>query len=60
MDIKVTKSTKIYRVMCTDQYQSTKSETNWHTSREYCEKYIANSYYKHCLYIESSELIIDD
>lgn len=60
MDIKVTKSTKIYRVMCTDQYQSTKSETDWHTSREYCENYISNSYYKHCLYIESSELIIDD
>jgi len=60
MDIKVTKSTKIYRVMCTDQYQLNMPETDWHTSRKYCENYISNSYYKHCLYIESSELIIDD
>ena len=60
MDITVTKSTKIYRVICTDNYQSERSETNWHTSKEYCENYIKNSYYKHCLRMESAELIIDD
>ena len=60
MNIKITKSTKIYRVICTDNYQSEHAETNWHTSKTWCENYIKNSYYKHCLSMESSELIIDD
>lgn len=60
MDIKTTKSTTIYRVMCSDNYQRTEPETSWHTSKEWCENYITKSYYKHCLRIESTELIIDD
>jgi hypothetical protein len=60
MDVTLTKTMKIYRVICTDQYQSTRSETNWHTSKEYCDSYITNSPYRHCLSIESSELIIDN
>ena len=46
----------IYRVVCTDNYQRTEPETHWTTSKEACEKYIANSYYKHCLSIETAIL----
>jgi len=60
MDITVTKSTKIYRVRCVDNYQQSEPETNWHTSKEWCDSYICHSPYKHCLNIESSELIIDE
>lgn len=48
--------TEIYRVVCTDQYQSTTPETCWTTSRKSCEEYIANSHYKHCLSIEKSRM----
>ena len=48
--------TEIYRVVYTDQYQSTTPETCWTTSRKSCEEYIANSYYKHCLSIEKSRM----
>ena len=51
---------KIYRVVCVDNYQHVEPETNWHTSKEYCNNYIQNSSYKHCLNIENSEVIIDD
>ena len=47
---------EIYRVVCTDQYQSTTPETCWTTDKNSCKEYIANSYYKHCLYIETSRL----
>ena len=47
---------KIYRVVSTDQYQSTNAETYWTTDKKSCEDYIANSYYKHCLHIETSTL----
>lgn len=47
---------EIYRVVSTDQYQSTTPETCWTTDKSSCEEYIANSYYKHCLYIETSRL----
>ena len=47
---------EIYRVICTDQYQSTTPETCWTTDKSSCEEYITNSYYKHCLYIEKSRL----
>jgi hypothetical protein len=50
---------KIFRVICTDQYQQETPETNWHTSRKYCEDYINNSSYKHCLSIEHSDLVTD-
>ena len=52
--------TKIYRVICTDQYHHSEPETKWHMSKEYCEKYIARSSYKHCLHIETEELVVDD
>ena len=51
---------KIYRVVCVDQYQQTTPETQWHTSREYCENYIATSRYSHCLHIETEEVIVDN
>lgn len=47
---------KIYRVVNTDQYQSTNPETYWTKDKKACEKYIEESYYKHCLRIEESEL----
>lgn len=47
---------KIYRVVCTDQYQSTTPETHWINDRKQCEEYIKNSYYKHCLHIEENTL----
>lgn len=47
--------TEIYRVVF-DQYQSTTPETCWTTNRKSCEEYIANSYYKHCLRIETSRM----
>ena len=47
---------EIYRVVCTDQYQSTTPETCWTTNKQSCEEYIANSYYKHCLSIETSRM----
>lgn len=46
----------IYRVVFVDQYQHSEPETYWTTDKESCEKYIADSYYKHCLRIESSTL----
>ena len=45
---------KIYRVISTDQYQSTQPETYWCYDKEECKKYIENSYYKHLLSIEES------
>lgn len=60
MDITITKSIKIYRVRCLDNYQHSEPETNWHTSKEWCQSYIIKSYYKQCLSIETSELIIDE
>ena len=47
---------EIYRVVCTDQYQSTTPETCWTTDKDSYKEYIENSYYKHCLYIETSKL----
>jgi len=47
---------EIYRVVYTDQYQSTTPETCWTTDKTSCEEYIVNSYYKHCLHIEISRL----
>lgn len=60
MDITITKSIKIYRVRCLDNYQHSEPETNWHTSKDWCQSYIIKSPYKHCLSIETSELIIDE
>jgi len=48
--------TEIYRVVCTDQYQSTHPETHWTQDKNSCEDYIKNSYYKHCLSIERATL----
>ena len=45
---------KIYRVVCTDNYQSTHPETYWCTDKQVCKDYINKSYYKHCLSIEEN------
>ena len=47
---------EIYRVVYTDQYQSTTPETYWTTDKDSCKEYIINSYYKDCLHIETSRL----
>ena len=47
---------KIYRVINTDQYQSTSPETSWTKNKDACKEYISKSYYKHCLSIEESSL----
>lgn len=48
--------TEIYRVVCEENYQQTTPETYWTTDKKECEEYIANSNYKHCLYIETSRI----
>lgn len=61
MDVTITKSIKIYRVRYLDHYyQHSEPETNWHTSKEWCQSYIVKSSNKQCLSIETSELIIDE
>ena len=35
---------KIYRVVCTDNYQSTHPETYWCTDKQACQDYINKSY----------------
>lgn len=50
---------KIYHVVCFDQFNRSEAETQWHTSEKYCIDYKEKSPWKHCLHIESSELIDD-
>ena len=50
---------KIYRVIFIDQYRHVTPETNWHTSKDFCQKYIDKSSYKACISIEETELIED-
>ena len=41
--------------MCLDNYQHYEPETNWHTSKDWCQSYIIKSPYKQCLSIEEIE-----
>lgn len=52
--------TKIYKVISYNQYNQSEDETEWHTSKKYCEEWIDNCSYKASCQIKSEKLIIDN
>lgn len=49
----------IYRVVSYDQYQCKEVETNWHTSKQWCEDWLNKCSYKNMCLIENEVLMID-
>lgn len=50
----------ISRVVSYDKYNNCEVETNWHTSKEWCEDWIDKSSTKDMLQIETDVLIFDN
>lgn len=49
----------IYRIVSYD-YQGTRVETSWHTSRKWCEEWLEKCYFKNLCHIETDFLEMDE